>query len=424
MIIRSQIKVFFGIIKSAHQTSAIVRQKICFGSFALHQNRVNLGLHLAHNSTPRKLRSEETLQAENDVTSNRVHTADIVRLTKERDYVGARELFDSIENKNTIVYTAMIAGALRCGKIHEGIILFGEMRASGLIMTEPTYVTAMALYNRASQNEEGLALFQEMKEKGLLKNLPAFGSAINLYGNLSRYDAALEVWKMMLSHGLKPDNSIFVSITNAAAMSGQITAAEGHIEEMALYGLKPTERHYSCILKACRIAKNPDHAEKVFQQMEGLAITPNVLHYTLLMSVYRVSLDNGQESTLNRISALVTKMQNQGVQPDSFFVEEHLGALLGGSLQDFLRGKLPAPSSNLLEKAVGVINDFRASNQRCTSLIERVEAKLTVMKDMSAHGVQKQEEVGEWLETVDPASGNTYYWHSISRDVSWHRPSS
>lgn len=397
----------------------------CLSSFASQRNRAELGLVLPTSKLPRSVRTADTLNTEHDTPSNRQYTRVIEQLTRNGEYAEAWKAFDGIEKKNTIVYSAMLAGAVRCGKYSQGVQLFETLRASSLALTEPVYVSAMALYGGCSRCEEGLELFEEIIKLGLAKNVPPYCVAIQLCGKLSRYPQACGIWEDMIARGIRPTGAAFTAVMSAAAGAGDLAEVQRHLDAMASYGLKPAQSHLGCVLKACRSAGDADRAEKLLQDMLDGPVKPDVVHYTIVMSIYRVSglAAADPEGGASRISRLAAQMSKQGVQPDKFFLEEHLAAVLGGSLQQFLDGSL-APAASATAAARRVLEDARCKGTQRTRVTQAAERRLAGSGPTAGAGsaARPSDAGGVWLEASDPASGRAYYYHSRTRAVSWERP--
>ncbi|CAK0788086.1 unnamed protein product [Prorocentrum cordatum] len=397
----------------------------CLSSFACQRNRAALGLTLPSSKLPRSARTADTLNMEHDTPSNRRFTKAIEQLTKQGNYAEAWKVFDSIEQKNTIVYSAMLAGAVRCGRYSQGVELFESLRTTSLALTEPVYVSAMALYGGCSRCVEGLELFNEMRKLGIANNVPPYTTAIQLCGKLSRHQQANDIWEDMIARGLRPTGAAFTAIMSAAASVGDLAEVQRHLDAMASYELQPSRSHLGCMLKACRCAGDADRAEKLLHDMADGPVKPDVVHYTIVMGIYRASGLAGAdpEAGHSRVSRLAARMSQQGVAPDKFFLEEHLAAVLGGSLQQVLDGSL-APTPPAAAAARRLLEAARRSGTQQTRVTQAVERWLAGGTPTAAAGSAQRpgDAGGLWLEAADPASGRSYYYHSRTRAVSWERP--
>ena len=78
-----------------------------------------------------------------------------------------------------------------------------------------------------------------------------------------------------------------------------------------------------------------------------------------------------------------------------------------------------AVDDSFLRIVVRLQANFRAHAGRRKSRATRAQKKMDELKSMQA----QEEEVKEWISTVDPASGNTY-WYTLTGEVTWNDPMS
>lgn len=411
----SRLRVLDACLQLSRSVSGFRPQRL-LSSLAIQRNREALGLGPpTRPRIPLGARSPQTLEAELVSPENKVHTTQIVSLCEAGDFDGARRLFESIQEKNSIVWGALLSGAVRNRKFHQGTHLFEKLRASGVQLTEPIYVSGMSLYSGCKRFEEAFALFQEMRTSGIAQNVPPFAVAMRACGQMGDYEKARVVWADMLSHGLRPINATFSNIIGAAADAGNSAAAEAHLREMYEHSLSPDQNQFGCLLKAYRNERDITRAETLLEEMVARGVMPTVLHYTTAISIYRLT---GLASTdparaLQAISAFVERMLARGVVPDKYFFEEHLAALLGSPLEAFIAGSF-SPHPQALDAARALP---APAGLDLTQLARRAQLKLQNYATNAS-----ENDAGLWLEALDPSSGRSYYYHEVTREVSWTRP--
>ena len=177
-----------------------------------------------------------------------VGTALVSMYAKCGSMVDACEVFDNMEIRDVVSWTAMIAGFAQYGLMEEAFNLFHRMRASGI---EPNRVTFMSVLNacaRPEALEQGKKLHsyitragfgsdvhvttallsmyakcgnlrkaQEMFEKLPKSSVVAWNAMITGYAQKKHYEEAFETFQRMQAEGIKPNSVTFTSILNACA---------------------------------------------------------------------------------------------------------------------------------------------------------------------------------------------------------------
>lgn len=374
---------------------------------------------------PLSERSSETRVVEEDVPGNRIYTAQITRLTRERRWKEAQEIFEQIEQKNTIVYGAMLAGARRCGQYQAGLELFQEMISKNFVLTEPVYVSAIALYSGCGRYSDGLELFRTMQADGAARNAPPYAAAMELCSKNDDYAGAQRIWADMLQAGVKPSSAAFTMIMGASANAGDLAAVKQYWQDLWKFGVEPNAAHLGCLLKACRTQKDASRARMYLEDKVTWPGERTVIHFTIVMSIYRTTglaaQDwNQAEASIAELEAL---MKQQQVVPDRFFLEEHVAALLGCGLKDIVDGSYMPPAV-AVKAAIGVLARAEQSGLEktlLTSRVERLMQKTAVAQTQLAGGLVLPQ---GWVSTVDPKSGRPYYWKAIdpTGTVTWQMP--
>ncbi|KAM0983721.1 hypothetical protein ACFX2C_011229 [Malus domestica] len=181
----------------------------------------------------------------------------------------AKRVFDSISERNVVMYNTLITGLLRSGLIEESECLFCEMPEKDSI----SWTTMISGLNQNGAGGKALAKFREMRLQGLSMDQYTFGSVLTACGSLS----ALEEGKQVHAYIIRTDfiDNIFVG--------------------SALVDMY-------C---KCRIIKS---AETVFKRMSR----KNVVSWTALLVGY------GQNGYGEEAVRIFCDMQRSGVEPDDF----------------------------------------------------------------------------------------------------------
>lgn len=194
-------------------------------------------------------KSIHTRMKEADMDSDvYVGTALVTMYAKCGSMADARQVFDSMKERNVVSWTAMIAGLAQHGFMDEAFSFFHKMITSGI---QPNRVTFMSILNACaspSALEKGRELHQHIIQAGyeedarvqtallsmyancgslrdacdVFANIPKqnaipWNAMITAYVQHKKYDAAFATFKRMLKEHIVPNNVTFTSILNGCA---------------------------------------------------------------------------------------------------------------------------------------------------------------------------------------------------------------
>uniref|UniRef100_A0A0V0I100 Putative pentatricopeptide repeat-containing protein-like n=1 Tax=Solanum chacoense TaxID=4108 RepID=A0A0V0I100_SOLCH len=115
----------------------------------------------------------------------------------------ARQVFDSITEKNVVTWNAMISayGLHGCGR--EALVLFDQMLHSGVSPTGVTFLCALYACSHAGLVEEGQKIFHSMSHDHDTEPLPEhYACMVDLLGRAGKLENALEfIYEMPLEPG-------------------------------------------------------------------------------------------------------------------------------------------------------------------------------------------------------------------------------
>lgn len=175
-------------------------------------------------------------------------TAIIDMYSKCGNLKSAREIFDRMQEKNVISWSAMIAAYGYHGQGRKALDLFPMMLSSGILPNKITFVSLLYACSHTGLVEEGLELFNSMRS----------------------------------DYAIKPDVKHYTCMVDLLGRAGRLVEAEKLIEDMRIdkdAGL------WGALLGACRIHKNMELAEKAAKSLLELQ-SENPGHYVLLSNIY------------------------------------------------------------------------------------------------------------------------------------------
>eukprot|EP01018_Ginkgo_biloba_P012858 Gb_31162 [translate_table: standard] len=160
----------------------------------------------------------------------------------------ARNLFDNMQERDVVSWTAMIAGYGIHGYGTDALKLFGQMQHSGMKPNNVTLVSVLCACCHAGLVVEGLQYFDSMSQ---------------LYQ-------------------ITPEMEHYVCIVDLLGRAGHLDETQDFINKMPV---KPDASIWRCLLAACRIHSNIELGESVAERLFELE-PKNAAPYVLLSNIY------------------------------------------------------------------------------------------------------------------------------------------
>ncbi|XP_020272294.1 pentatricopeptide repeat-containing protein At2g22410, mitochondrial-like [Asparagus officinalis] len=200
---------------------------------------------------------------------------------KSGDIANARILFDKTDDKDVIVWNAMLGGYVQCCLPDKALELFREMQNSKVIPNEVTLINVLSACSMMGCVEFGEWVHAYIERQfGVLSNSTVNNSLLNMYSKCGRLDLAfelflvsqcknLETWNTMLTGfaihghasealslfsqmiklGSLPDSITFVVLVMAFCHRGMVDDARCCFNCMTtLYGIEPDAKHVNCMV--------------------------------------------------------------------------------------------------------------------------------------------------------------------------------
>lgn len=206
----------------------------------------------------------------------------------------ARIVFDSLEKKNLVSWTAMMKGCLSCGHGDEAVRLYRFMQQHG---EKPDSVALIAAVQAVSElgylkgvKQIHCFVYRTSYEKDKItinslitayakcgrldlsvglsfslehRDLDSWNTMISAYGMHGFYIKVLEMFKQMEEENIKPDELTFSSVLSACSHAGLIKEGLCIFQSMTLvYSVHPQEEHYGCIVDLLGRAGHLEEAYK------------------------------------------------------------------------------------------------------------------------------------------------------------------
>ncbi|XP_058090089.1 pentatricopeptide repeat-containing protein At1g71460, chloroplastic [Magnolia sinica] len=215
----------------------------------------------------------------------------------------SRKLFDGMEKRNVISWTAMIDSYLKNGCPYDALGVFRSMQLS---KHRPDSV-AMARMLAVSGELSSLKLGKEIHGQILKKDLGSvpFVSAaiINMYGRCGEIDKAKFVFNAVPSKG----SMTWTAIIEAYGYNDLYRDALDHFNRMKMDGFNPNHFTFDVVLSICSRAGFDDEALKIFYSMgQRYNIKASEKHYSCIIDLLtRVGRINEAQKFIHMKSTMV-----------------------------------------------------------------------------------------------------------------------
>lgn len=242
------------------------------------------------------------------------------------DLFKARRLFDQIELKNVISWSALILGYAQEGNLLEAMELFRQLRESkhqvdGFVLSGLMGVFAdfalveqgkqmhaytikapsgldisvansmVDMYLKCGLTDDAERLFGEMP----VRNVVSWTVMITGYGKHGLGKEAINLFNRMRLDNIEPDGVTYLAVLSACSHSGLLAESQEHFSRLCSdRQIKPRVEHYACMVDLLGRAGRLKEAKNL---IESMPLKPNVGIWQTLMSACRVhgDLDMGRE---------------------------------------------------------------------------------------------------------------------------------
>ncbi|CAN6485099.1 unnamed protein product [Victoria cruziana] len=210
-----------------------------------------------------------------------------------------REIFETIENKDVVSWTSIIAAHAQDGDGHEALRLYAVMREMGIKPNDHTFIstldacttvndlnlgkqhqadivktgfdidvsvcnTLITFYAKCGCIEDARRVFESM----YFRNLSSWNSIIVGHAQHGHGREGLRLFEALLQSGLTPDSITFVGVLSSCTHAGLVEEGMHYFESMSQdYGIFPRMDHYGCVVDLLSRAGCLDEAKAFIDRM-------------------------------------------------------------------------------------------------------------------------------------------------------------
>ncbi|KAL1833744.1 hypothetical protein ACET3Z_003395 [Daucus carota] len=242
-------------------------------------------------------------------------TSMIVGYSLRGNMVDAKMLFDSLTERNSVVWTAMFSGYVRSQQCDEVFELFNQFIVKEATLQDPLILMSM-LGSCAVKAivDPGKQIHAYLYRMGMEMDVKMLSAMIDMYSKCGNIKYAQSIFRKISAR----DTVLYNVMIAGYAHHGFEYQALRHFEEMKERGLIPDAGTFVAVLSACRHCGIVELGEMYFTYMtKDYAILPEIDHYACLIDLY------GRANQLEKAVALMREMP---VEPDAVILGTFLNA--------------------------------------------------------------------------------------------------
>eukprot|EP00257_Ricinus_communis_P016458 XP_015574631.1 putative pentatricopeptide repeat-containing protein At3g18840 isoform X2 [Ricinus communis] len=240
----------------------------------------------------------------------------IVGYSLQGNMAEARRLFDSLEEKNAIVWTALFTGYVKLQHCEAIFELFSEFRSKEAMVPDSLIlISVLGACALEAALSPGKQIHGYVFRMGITMDKKMSTAMVDMYSKSGSTAYAEKVFQ-----NVNERDSILYNVMMAGyAHNGHEIEAIQLFQEMLEKGVRPNVVTFVALLSACRHCGLVDLGEKFFYSMtEEYNILPEIDHYTCMIDLY------GRANQLEKAVSLMNRIPIE--QQDAVI----LGAFLNG----------------------------------------------------------------------------------------------
>ncbi|KAF8398188.1 hypothetical protein HHK36_017114 [Tetracentron sinense] len=225
----------------------------------------------------------------------------------------ARWVFDEMPHRDSVLWTAMLAGYAQHEEPMSGLLVFREMVDAGVELDGVVMVSLLLVYNQLGWLRHGKSVHGWSVRRCLGLGLSLGNALVDMYVKCAALSCAEKVFNKM------PDRDVisWSAIILGYGWNGNVGAALELFDRMCAEGIKPNDVTFLGVLSACAHAGMVERARSCFNMMKQYGMVPELKHYACMVDCL------GRAGLLEEAERFLEEMP---VEPDGAV----LGALLGG----------------------------------------------------------------------------------------------
>ncbi|KAL5556442.1 hypothetical protein UlMin_038678 [Ulmus minor] len=234
------------------------------------------------------------------------------------DVKPARQIFDSLRDRDVVAWTAMIVGYVQNGLNDDALELFRSMVREGPRPNNYTLAAMLSVSSSLASLDYGKQIHASAMRSGEVLSASVSNALITMYAKggsissakqvynlmqqkrdpvswtsmiiaLARHglgEEAIELFESMLTLGVKPDHITFVGVLSGCTHVGWVEQGRKYYNLMRnVHKLEPTVSHYACMID---LFGRAGLLQEAFDFIQRMPIEPDVIAWGSLLSSCKV----------------------------------------------------------------------------------------------------------------------------------------
>lgn len=211
-------------------------------------------------------------------------------------------VFDNMERKNVIAWTAMIESYIECQHLHEAVDVFRSMQLSQHRPDSITIARMLSVCSRLEAQKPGKEVHGQAVKKDVASVPYVASEIIRMYGKWRAIDKA----KMVFDSFPVKGSITWTAIIEAHGCSGEYEEAIHLFDKMISDGFTPNEFTFKAVLLACEEGGLVDDAKRIFALMtRRYKIRASEEHYSSIIGLLARSGRTEEAETFMKLRSLL-----------------------------------------------------------------------------------------------------------------------
>ena len=215
-----------------------------------------------------------------------------------RDMDDAKSIFESMQCRNVISWTAIIAAWCETGHFEKAVENFKQMLDRGVQPDKVSFLCSLDACAMLSTLEEGTRMNATICKLGIENHWMIETALINMYGKCGSIQEARYVFGHSLEKTIEMQNALMTTFSHG----GLLDEIETVFREMRHHNIIPNSVTFSCVLAACSHSGLVDEASHAFlsiSRVHGVSYTED--HFLCIVDLFARAgqLEKAQEMVQN-----------------------------------------------------------------------------------------------------------------------------
>ncbi|XP_039046064.1 pentatricopeptide repeat-containing protein At3g26782, mitochondrial-like [Hibiscus syriacus] len=198
------------------------------------------------------------------------------------DIENAKAVFDSVENKDVTIWSAMIAAYAKAHCTDQAFDLFVKMRDNGVTPNQVTMTTMLSLCAEVGAHDMGKWVHTVVQRQGVEMDTILKTALLEMYAKCGDIDGA---WKLF-SEAKDRDIGMWNAMMAGFGMHGCGKEALELLSKMERVGSRPNDITFIGLLHACSHAGLVEEGKLMFDKMvHEFALVPKIEHYGCMVDL-------------------------------------------------------------------------------------------------------------------------------------------